>query len=202
MTTVDLPTVRTSALRAPVLTRVERRKLARRRTRRARRSRWIHVSANVALVTMCAMTAVAATGSIAGWWRMDTVLTGSMRPGIQPGDVEILRSEPVSALRVGQIVAFHPPRDSFTVTHRVIALRKTSGGDAGPWITTKGDANDVSDPWGSVQVLGRSVWVVTGVVPDIGFLTVWMRSPLPHLFLLLTIVLVICIIAVEMVWRT
>ncbi|MGD0881312.1 MAG: signal peptidase I [Acidimicrobiales bacterium] len=160
------------------------------------------MSANVVLVAVCALAGLAAVGTISGWWRMDTVLTGSMRPGIQPGDVEILRPEPVSALRVGQIVAFHPPKDTFTVTHRVIAIRRGTGRDAGLWITTKGDANNVKDPWGSVRILGHSVWVVTGAIPSIGFLSVWIKTPWPHLFVMLTIVLVICIIAFGMVWRT
>jgi signal peptidase len=162
----------------------------------------MRLSANMALVTVFALTGLSATGNLAGWWRTDTVLTGSMRPGIQPGDVEILRPEPVSALRVGQIVAFHPPRDRFTVTHRVIAIQRASGHDAGLWITTKGDANDASDPWGSVRILGSSVWVVEGTIPRIGFLSVWMKAPLPHLLLTLTIVLLVCVISVELIWRT
>ncbi len=202
MTTVDLPAVRTSAYPARVLTRMERRELARRRTRRTRRNRSVRAAANVLLVTMCVVTGLVAAGNVAGWWRLDTVLTGSMRPGIQPGDVEILRPEPVSALRVGQIVAFHPPKDAFTVTHRVVAIRTAAGHDAGLWITTKGDANNARDPWGSVRILGSSVWVVRGVIPGIGFLSVWVKSPLPHLLLMIAAVLAVCILGIKLVWRT
>jgi signal peptidase len=153
--------------------------------------------ANTVLIAVCALAAAATVGNLAGWWRFDSVLSGSMRPGMQPGDVEILRPEPVSALRVGQIVAFHPPKDQFTVTHRIIALRHHDG----TWITTKGDANNVSDPWGSIRVLRPTAWVVSGVVPHVGYLSVWVRTPLPHLLMVTTIVLFVCFIALEAIWR-
>jgi signal peptidase len=152
---------------------------------------------NVLLAIACSCTAFVAVGNAAGWWRTDTVLTGSMRPGIQPGDVEILRSEPTSALAVGQIVAFQPPGDQFAVSHRVIAI----GHHHGIWITTKGDANNVPDPWGSVRIKSGTVWVVRGVVPHIGYLSVWARTPWPHLLLVLTIVLLVCGLALEAIWR-
>jgi len=172
------------------------RRLHRKRTS-GRRRLFLRMT-NVLLIVACLLTGLATVGNMAGWWRTDTVLTGSMRPGIQPGDVEILRSEPTTALQVGQIVAFHPPHDKFTVSHRVIAIRHHHG----VWITTKGDGNNVSDPWGSVRVIGSTVWTVRAVVPQIGFLSVWVRTPLPHLLLALTIVLLVCAIALEAIWRT
>jgi signal peptidase I len=178
-----------------MVSRVERRNQARRNPRRGRRLIWL---ANIVLIVVCSLTGVAALGNAAGWWRTDTVLTGSMRPGIQPGDVEILRHEATGAIHVGQIVAFHPPHDQFTVSHRVIGIHHRHG----LWITTKGDANNVPDPWGSVRVLGSSAWVVTGVVPHVGYLSVWVRTPLPHLLLVLTIVLLVCALALEAIWRT
>jgi len=43
--------------------------------------------------------------------------------------------------------------------------------------------------------------VVSGVVPHVGYLSVWVRTPLPHLLLVLTIVLLVCSIALELIWR-
>jgi signal peptidase len=151
----------------------------------------------VVLATVCVVAVSSAIGNAAGWWRTDTVLSGSMRPGIQPGDVEILRPEAAVDVQVGQIVAFRPPREHFTVSHRVVAVRHHDG----VWITTKGDANNADDPWGSVHVLGSSVWVVKGVIPYVGFLSVWLQNPLPHLLLALTIVLLVCGLALEAIWR-
>jgi signal peptidase I len=195
MTLLDLPTETPPAR----LTRDQSRPVrVQRQVRHLRRSRLLLRAVNVLLIAVCSFTAIVTVGNLAGFWRTDTVLTGSMRPGIQPGDVEILRSEPANELRVGQIVAFHPPNDHFTVTHRVIALTRSHG----LWITTKGDANNVSDPWGKVRIMDSNVWVVKGVVPKVGFLSVWVRTPLPHLILVLTIVMMVCAIAIEAIWRT
>jgi signal peptidase I len=153
--------------------------------------------ANILLVVACSCTAVVTIGNAMGWWRTDTVHTGSMRPGIQPGDVEILRSEPTDALVVGQIVAFQPPHDQFAVSHRVTAIRHHHG----TWITTKGVANNASDPWGSVRIKSGSVWVVRGVIPHVGYLSVWARTPLPHLLLALTVILLLSGLALEAIWR-
>jgi signal peptidase I len=181
------------------VTRMDRRSSAKRWSRKSRLAR---CSVNVLLVGVCTLTGLSTIGNLAGWWRTDTVLSGSMRPGMQPGDVEILRPEATSALRVGQVVAFHPTNQSFVVSHRVVALRIGSGRDRGVWITTKGDANNTADPWGSIRVLSPKVWVVSGVVPYVGFLSVWVREPLPHLLELLTIVLLACTLALEAIWRT
>jgi len=195
MTTIDLLTeVPRLAQSSAAVPRTE---LCRTR-RRSRRSRWARRIANLLLIVTCTLTATAALGNLAGWWQTDTVLTGSMRPSIQPGDVEVLRSEPTSSLRVGQIVAYHPPHDRFIITHRIVAIHHRHG----TWITTKGDANNAADPWGSVRILGSTVWTVRGVVPHIGYLSIWVKTPLPHLLLVASIVLLVCAVALDTIWRT
>ena len=153
--------------------------------------------ANIVMAVAIAITAVVVVGSWVGHWRFDTVLTGSMRPSIQPGDVEILVPQATSAIRVGQIVAFHPPHQTFTVTHRVIALSHHHG----VWITTKGDANNVRDPWGAVHIIGSSVWVVHDVIPRLGYVSMWAKSPIPHLLLLVVVVLLICFGTLRLIWH-
>jgi signal peptidase I len=153
--------------------------------------------ANIVMVVAIALTGVVVVGSWVGHWRFATVLTGSMRPDIQPGDVEILVPEATSGIRVGQIVAFHPPHSAVTVTHRVIAVQHHHG----VWITTKGDANNVRDPWGPVHIIGSSVWVVHHVVPHLGYLSMWVKSPIPHLILLIVVVLLVCLGTLRKIWR-
>lgn len=128
---------------------------------------------NGCLAIAVTLFGVAAFSIITGWFRVDTVLTGSMEPAILPGDVVILTSEPVAALRVGQIVAFHPPSElSVTVVHRVVEVARDHGSIV---IRTKGDANTAMDPW-HLQIIGTSVWRVSLVVPKIGFLLLWASS--------------------------
>lgn len=154
-------------------------------------------TANVLLVLVCLLSALGGVGNAVGWWRTETVLSGSMRPDIQPGDIEILRQVPSSELQVGQILAFHPPHDSFIVSHRVTTVHRQSG----TWVTTKGDANNVADPWGSVRIASHNVWIVSAVVPHAGYLSVWVKTPIPHLLVIIAIVSLIWLLALERIWR-
>lgn len=92
------------------------------------------------------------------------VLSGSMRPGIQPGDLAVLRPGPVSQLRVGEVIAYLPPGHTLPVMHRVVSI------DAGG-LVTKGDANNVADPWGRVKTQSATVDHLVAVVPKVGWLT-------------------------------
>ncbi|MGH2913172.1 MAG: S24/S26 family peptidase [Solirubrobacteraceae bacterium] len=44
-----------------------------------------------------------------GLYRPVTVLSGSMRPTFSPGDTILVAPEPVSAVRVGQVVSYQVP---------------------------------------------------------------------------------------------
>lgn len=93
-------------------------------------------------------------------WR--TVVTGSMRPALQPGDV-VLISPSAGEVGVGDIVAFPDPTGlNRDILHRVASITDTGV------LVTKGDANDVVDPWqiDSSQVIGAKVLEI----PRIGFL--------------------------------
>jgi signal peptidase I len=162
-----------------------------------RRRRYLLRGANILLVLMCLTATAAGAGSAMGFWRADAVLTGSMRPAIHPGDVEVLQQVPTPSLRPGQIVAFHPPHAAFVVSHRVISVHHHHG----TWITTKGDANNVADPWGSIRILSPKAWVVVAVVPHAGYLSVWVKSPMIQLFLMIAAVLLVCALAIERIWR-
>ena len=98
-----------------------------------------------------------------------TVLTGSMEPALDPGDVVL--SAPRSPLDVapGDVVTFHDPsRDGELVTHRVESMRRTG---AAVSFVTKGDANDVSERW-TVPVDG-TIGRAAVRVPDVGHVLQW-----------------------------
>lgn len=116
-----------------------------------------------------ALTAmVAATLGLMAWsliplalgWHGRVVLSGSMQPAIDPGDVVVVVPVDPSTLRPGQAVAFRDPaRPERVDIHRVVGRR----GD-GAFIT-KGDANAQTDstPVPASDVLGlprlRVPWV-------------------------------------------
>jgi signal peptidase len=95
------------------------------------------------------------------------VLTGSMRPAIQPGDLVITDPVPADELAVGEVIAFFPPGESQAVLHRIVTLTVD---DAGTTVTTRGDANSVPDPW-RATLRGETAYRLALVVPYIGWLT-------------------------------
>jgi signal peptidase len=92
-----------------------------------------------------------------------TVLSGSMRPTVSPGDLAITQAVPIGSLRVGDVIVFTPPTETQPVLHR-IASRE------GDVITTKGDANSVADPW-RVTLQGATGYRLVFVLPYLGWLT-------------------------------
>ena len=92
-----------------------------------------------------------------------TVLTGSMQPALDPGDVVLSARRAPLDVRRGDVVTFHDPsRHGELVTHRVESMRRNGGMVS---FVTKGDANDVSERW-SVPVdgtIGRAALRVPAV---------------------------------------
>jgi signal peptidase len=120
------------------------------------------------------LLAFLALGPRTGLYRPVTVLSDSMKPTFSRGDLVIARPQPLSELRVGQVVSFQiPVGDHRVESHRVVEI--LSGG-AAPVVRTKGDASTAPDPW-NAQLTGGSAWVVTASVPKLGLMIVWMRDP-------------------------
>lgn len=104
-------------------------------------------------------------GPRTGAYRTLTVLSGSMRPMIEPGDVVVVRPVPTSELRVGDVITFTTPGpDRATVTHRIIEVVEPG---VRPVVRTKGDNNNAPDPW-SARLESGTGWRVAGVVPVVG----------------------------------
>jgi signal peptidase len=75
---------------------------------------------------------------------------GSMTGTIPKGAVIYSRITPIEQLRVGDIITFNPSGYSTAVTHRIVALE--TGPDGSPAFRTKGDFNQVADPWNPVKL--------------------------------------------------
>ncbi|MGO9178291.1 MAG: signal peptidase I [Candidatus Limnocylindrales bacterium] len=102
--------------------------------------------------------------------RFQTVLSGSMRPTVSPGDVAVTQAVPTSSLRVGDVIVFYPPNETQAVIHRIASLRNGV-------ITTKGDANPIADPW-HVTLMGSTAYRLVAVVPFLGWLAELQRPAL------------------------
>ena len=93
------------------------------------------------------------------------VVTGSMSPAIEPGDLVVCRSSADYA--VGDVITFRS--GASLVTHRIVG-----SGDGG--YTTQGDANNVADadPVPRGAVVGKVVFTV----PKLGIFIEKLRTPL------------------------
>ena len=94
-----------------------------------------------------------------GSYRMFTVVTGSMEPVYNVGDVVISKEVDSSTIKKGDDVVYLGEKDDFKdkiVTHRVIKIENKEGDY---YFTTKGVANEYSDPViSSDQIYGKVVY--------------------------------------------
>jgi signal peptidase I len=108
-------------------------------------------------------------------YRTMTMLTSSMAPEIEPGDVTVVTPLPIEDVTAGMVIAYHIPIDDRrVVTHRVIDVQR--GLDGSTTVQTKGDANETADPWLAV-LEGDTAWQVQAVIPEIGHLIAALRAP-------------------------
>lgn len=96
-----------------------------------------------------------------------TILTGSMQPTLNPGDVIAVTPVADAKLRLGDIVTFQPVSgDPTLITHRIVDIDSSP---AERVFVTRGDANSADDPpIIGEQIQGRVLYVV----PMLG----WVRS--------------------------
>ena len=101
-----------------------------------------------------------------------TVLTGSMRPSINPGDLVITRTSAASAIGVGDVVVVNS--GDVPLAHRVVEVRVVSGLNR---LTTKGDANALIDTDPVMVSANREVPRVIWRVPAVGSTLAFLASP-------------------------
>jgi signal peptidase I len=160
--------------------------------------RVVAVVAQLALVL--ALAALVGLGLLpqTGWYRPVTVLSGSMQPAFSPGDMVVVMPEPVSAVRVGQVISYRiPVGDHHVQSHRVIEVLRRNGDVS---VRTKGDANKTPDPW-TATLHGPTAWRVRAVLPKLGWIVFWLRTPLVHELTLFLAPLLLALLAVLQIWR-
>lgn len=95
------------------------------------------------------------------------ILTGSMKPFINPGDVVLIQKSDGENIITGDVIQYWT--GSIFIVHRVIEIDEAAGK-----FRTKGDNNNTADsmPVSKEQIRGK----VIGVIPKIGKLSLWIRS--------------------------
>src|SRR3954468_15937534 len=108
-------------------------------------------------------------------YRTMTMLTGSMAPEINPGDVTVVTPLAVSDVTEGMVITYHMPvGDHSLVTRRVVSVQSGPAGTV--TVQTKGDANDALDPW-TATLQGETAYQVRAVIPEIGHVIQLLRNP-------------------------
>lgn len=134
---------------------------------------------------------------------MVVVVSGSMEPTLSRGDLLFINGKNPADIRNGSvekqngdIIVFdahgywdYPPAEP--VVHRVI--NKTYK-DGEWWFKTKGDANNIEDPWiPETQILG----VVCGVIPYIGWVKIFFTE---SGLLIPLIIIVLGVLIISLIW--
>jgi signal peptidase I len=137
---------------------------------------WAYRATVRLLVTLAVLAfTVLAVGPHVLDYRTMTMLTGSMSPVIDPGDVTIVTPIPVQDVATGMIIAYHIPIDDHhLVSHRVVSVEH--GTDGSVMVQTRGDANDAADPWQAI-LQGDTAYQVRAVIPDLGHAIQALRTP-------------------------
>jgi signal peptidase len=108
-------------------------------------------------------------------YRTMTMLTASMAPEIDPGDVTVVMPIALPEVTEGMVITYHKPIDDRSlVTHRVVSVE--AGPDGTVQVQTKGDANPAVDPW-TATLQGDTAYEVRAVIPELGHLIQALRAP-------------------------
>jgi signal peptidase len=126
------------------------------------------------IVALAGFLALAVGPRIFGYQTM-TMLTGSMSPLINPGDIVVTMPVPTNEIRTGDIITYHiPVEDQRVETHRVTEV--TANPDGSITVQTKGDANNGIDPW-LATINADTVDRHVATVPHIGAVIRALREP-------------------------
>ena len=150
------------------------------------------IVALILTVILLAIVAVCVILVIIGF-RPAVVLTPSMRPAIDPGDLIIYKAVDAETIEVGDVITFWPSEDSeesneLSVTHRVIEIR--ANGDGTLTFITHGDAN--SEGSNETVTQDRVIGKVFAVIPWVGQLFLFIRNNLLVVIFAIVSIVILC----------
>lgn len=198
-TVLELPrTKRPSAAEDPSRPATRSRAAHRGRGQKAVRRAGTILTTGLFIFAVAAFLMLAIGPRILGY-QTSTMLTGSMSPLINPGDVVVTVPTPVSEIRVGDIITYHiPVEDNRVETHRITKI--TTNADGTTAINTKGDANNGADPW-TATLQGQTVDRHVATVPVVGQAIRALRQPVVQNSLIYGAPAVLVIGLLSSIWR-
>ncbi|MEW1823075.1 signal peptidase I [Arthrobacter sp. NPDC080031] len=156
------------------------------------------ITTTLMVVAVAAFLFLAVGPRVLGY-QTSTMLTGSMSPLINPGDVVVTVPVAVQNLKVGDIITYHiPVEDQRVETHRIIDLAVNSQGTA--TVRTKGDANNGADPW-TATLAGGQVDRQVFTVPYLGNVIRALRDPVVLKVLMYGAPAAMVVMVLVSIWR-
>ena len=154
---------------------------------------------SIVLVAIVVLLAVLLMGTKVIGLRTFSVLSPSMKPAYNVGDLVYVKSYAVEAIpekiKVGDPITFVLDENLTVATHRVVAVDLETS-----HFTTKGDANDTPDanPVLFKNVIGKVVFKI----PLLGYVADWVQNP-PGTYIAVTIgaVLLILVFLPDMIGK-
>ncbi len=128
-----------------------------------------NILSSIIIVILLVIAAILLIPPLLGYESM-AVLSGSMEPEIAVGEIVFAKEVEVSELEVGDIVTYSMGGTT-RVTHRIVEIHKEN-----QEIITKGDANENVD--GSPVPYSNIIGQVMFHVPFLGFISIYLRTPL------------------------
>jgi signal peptidase I len=134
--------------------------------------------------------------------RSARVLTGSMAPHMPEGSLALGTPAQAEDLKTGDVIMFRPPPPfgepgGLPVVHRVDEIAEVNGIVE---VHTKGDANDLPDPW-SLDAGRSTIYKVRVVLPGVGRGVEFAgRSSAQVLMALPVLLLAACVL--RLIWRS
>lgn len=153
-----------------------------------------YVSAAAALIFIGLLIFAVIVPVLQGSTHILTVLSGSMAPGINPGDIVVSTRINPQIIHLNDVITFsYADNPKNSVTHRVINITTTKTGMF--QFQTKGDANkDPDRRWvQQPEVVGK----VSTVIPYLGYVSYFAKSKLGFFII---IVIPAVIIILQEVW--
>jgi signal peptidase len=105
------------------------------------------------------------------------VISGSMEPVYEEGDILIVKSTDINTITEGDIIVFDPPFGGIPIVHRVFQVIETEGSR---YFITKGDSNPFPDTYYQETYPGIPKEHIIGKplmkIPKLGLIQIWVRE--------------------------
>lgn len=125
-------------------------------------------------------------------YKVYVVLSGSMTPNINKGDLVIVKDVSFNELSVGDVITFESKKTDNYVTHRISEINSKE-----EKIITKGDANNIEDssPVYKNNIQGKMIMKINGIGEYVIFIqeNILIIVPIVVIFIILVSIFIKCL---------